>query len=238
MANDELFKIEIHDTLESIITRLNDFAADQLPFAMAGALYDVAVDAREEMRRQLPKVFTIRQAKPWAAKALTFDTASKKQLRTRIKSGGEPSISIISKDQTLGSLLTDGGTKTHRGAKTRDGVRHSGGFGVPIIGGGRKSAKTIIRPGRNSPRDFLEKKNAIIITAKDGRRLMVQTPKKYKKGLPKAAQHKALFHMRTKVQVKPWWNARSMLLSAMVAQLPERFVANFNQALKTRRPGK
>ena len=119
MANDELFKIEIHDTLESIITRLNDFAADQLPFAMAGALYDVAVDAREEMRRQLPKVFTIRQAKPWAAKALTFDTASKKQLRTRIKSGGEPSISIISKDQTLGPLLTDGGTKTHKGAKTR-----------------------------------------------------------------------------------------------------------------------
>ncbi len=238
MADDELFKIEIHDTLDSIITRLNDFAADQLPFAMAGALYDVAVDAREEMRRQLPKVFTIRQPKPWAARALTFDTLNKKTLRNKIKSGGEPSISITSRDEVLGPLLTDGGTKTHRGAKTRDGVRHDGEFGVPIIGGARKSAKTIIRPGRNSPRDFIENKNAFIITAKDGRRLMVMPPKKYRKGVPKAAQHKALFHMRAKVQIKPWWNARNVLLTAMVAQLPDRFVANFNRALATRRSGK
>lgn len=224
--DDVLFTINIKDSLDELLGKLDDLAADQLPFALGGALYDVALKARDVMRVKARSVFTIRSPKPWAERALTFDVISKKRLRDKIKLGDNPSISIISKDQILGPLLTDGGTR-----KRTDGKE----LGVPIVGGARKTIQSKLT--RKTGLDGLLKNNprTLLIKAKDGRRLAVTYPGKYKKGIPKAQQHKAMFHVRKSVNIKPWWNARDILAQAMLTWFPEKFEAAYRLAMETRK---
>lgn len=234
--DNELLKIAMDDNdIWDVLGRLEHFEMDQLPFALSQSLFSVAEDARKQIRQLAHKIFTIRQAKPWAELALTFYPKTRKQLRDQIKCGGEASISIISKDEVLGPLLTDGGIKKFGIGR---GGRASKEFGVPIIGGARKNKMTVIRPGKNDPDVLMKKENrGIVITANDGRRLLVVYPKKYKKGVPKAQQHRAMFHMRKQVNIKPWWNARDILLAEMNRQLPTRFEEQCNRAMKTRFAG-
>ncbi|MCD8139463.1 MAG: hypothetical protein LUE17_06755 [Planctomycetaceae bacterium] len=230
MTNDDAYiTIGLRSTLDEVLGKPDEFHADQLPFVMAGALYEVALKAREEMRRKAPSIFTVRKKKPWAERALTFDTSNKKQLRDRIKKGQEPSISIISKDEDLGPLLTDGGTR-----KRDDGKE----MGVPIIGGGRKTLHSALSRKTGAQGVLKNNPRALVITAKNGRKLLITYPKKYKKGVPKALQHKALFHMRASVKIKPWWNARQIMGDAMLLHLGEEFEKACKMAMETRKGGK
>lgn len=226
MNDDSIMTIRFRTTLNQVMGQLDDYVQDQIPFALAGALYDVAVDAREEMRHKVSKIFTIRQPKPWAARALSFIPANKRSLRNQIKYGGDISIEIFSRDKDLGPLLTDGGKRTRADGKD---------MGVPIIGGGRRTLKTKLNRRTGADGILKNNPNAIVLTGKDGKRLMVITPKTYKRGVDKKKQHKPMFQMRPWVNIKPWWNARAVLLRKAEQQLPARFLQNYNEALKTRK---
>jgi hypothetical protein len=239
MADEDLLiRIDMHAVLWEALDKVENFRWDQLPYAMAEALYNTAEDARARMRYDLHKIFTIRtKSKPWAEKALTFDVNTRKELREKIKRNGSPSISIISRDKVLGKLLTDGGVKSiNYSGKGKDPFKSEHGYGVPILGTGRKSRGTIIREGRNSPKDIVDKRNGFFVITKSGKKLLIMPPKKYKKGKSGMEQRKVMFTMTHEVKIKPWWDLRKILSNAMIEWLPTRFTEAAKYAMRTRRP--
>jgi hypothetical protein len=77
---------------------LSNLTRRQVPFATARALTSVAYDARDEVRRQLPKRFIIRR--PWVAKGIGVVRATKADLEA----------TVFSRDRFM-ALQEEGGTK-------------------------------------------------------------------------------------------------------------------------------
>lgn len=241
MADDDiLFQIDAKAIIWDALGEIQHFARDQLPYAQAAALYGVGLDARKAMVNELRKKFTIRtKGKPWAERALYVWPHKASLIKRDIVEGKGGFITVATRDN-LGKLLTDGGTKTYKG-RDKDNL----GFGVPFLGTGRKNANTIIKPGRNSPRDIIQKKGGFLVKTKSGKQLLIMPPKKYRKTKGtkneakrmeiQKAQRKVMFVMKHEVKIKPWWDLREVLGKAMLEWLPKRFVEAANHAMKTRK---
>ena len=68
--------IRVEFDLPPYLRTLNALGKDQLPFAVAGTLTEVAKLAQASVRRQLPRRFNIRS--PWTAKGIRIKPASKR----------------------------------------------------------------------------------------------------------------------------------------------------------------
>lgn len=247
MAEDEaLFTINMRAIYWDVLSELEYFTKDQLPYIQAKTLFDVTHDARRKTIEELHKKFTIRtKPRPWAERALRVDPRSPTLIKKEILSGKGASVSLISKDP-LGRLLTDGGRKNiNNSGKGKDPFKSEHGFGVPFAGTGRRTPMTVIREGRNSPQDIIQKKGGFLAKTKAGKTILIMPPKKYKKnkGLKNEekrkeiykSQRKIMFVMEHEVKIKPWWNFREILMNGMLEWLPNRFVQAAKKAMETRK---
>lgn len=243
MSSNSLVEVDVKSTLDSVIKYLDDFQSDQLPFAIAGALIACGLDAKDEMTKKLFDTFTIRTGKfggktPWAARSLYVNPQKAKDIRAEMKSSGKASIEVASRSKVLGPALADGGVR-----KKRDGSD----FAVPILGGGRKNKMTIVAPDRigktgklrkgNDAGATRDRKKGFMLPLKNGKgQLLLTRNKPWKDGGRTRDALQAMFYLKSRVNVKPWWKPRDILLAAMEAKLPEHFVRKFNEAMRTRKP--
>lgn len=247
MADDTMLEIDVKATVDEVLHLLDDFASDQLPFATARALFNVGLDAKEGMEKELYKKFTIRTAKaggsrkPWAARAMYVSPETMEEIRQDMKSG-KAHLTVASRSKVLGKMLTEGGTRRLSGDRE---------FGVPVLGGGRKNKMTVVRPesiiktGRNKGKvrkgntyqDVLANKKGFILPLKksSGGVLLVRK-KPWQKGADDRAALQPMFFMKREVKIKPWWNLRQILAKSMELNFPRRFVEAFNKAMATQKP--
>ncbi len=208
---------------------------------MAGALFGVALDAKESMRQELFQKFTIRTGtlggrKPWAERAMFVQPEKTSMIRDQIKTTGQASITIGSRSKVVGKMLTTGGI---RKLPDRD-------IAVPILGGGRKNKGTIITPSRITKTGKLRKGNdaysvmgnkgfTLPLKNGNGRLLLIRT-QKWKRGADDRANLKSMFYMKQQVVMKPWWNLHDILTKALETNLPRRFLEAYQKAMETRKP--
>jgi hypothetical protein len=91
--------LDLTAEIDASTANLSNLARRQVPFATARALTSVAYDARDEVRRQLPKRFIIRR--PWVAKGIGVERATKANLEA----------TVFSRDKFM-AQQEEGGTKT------------------------------------------------------------------------------------------------------------------------------
>ncbi len=222
--DDTLLTIDIKSTLDQLLGQLENFETDQLPYATAAALFGVSLDARAEMVRQLPRKFTIRTGeKPWAARALYSYPKNAGLIKKNITSGQGAYVTVATMDN-LGRLLTEGGVKEH--AKGKD-------LGVPVLGGGRATPQSLVR-GKKLPVSVLKQKNAFQLKSSRGGSILFVRKGKYVPGENDRDKLQAMFYMKRRVRVKPWWDLRALLATAMQQWFPKRFEEACKKAMETR----
>jgi hypothetical protein len=95
--------LDLTADIDAATASLSNLARKHVPFATARALTSVAYDARDEVRRQLPKRFIIRR--PWVAKGIGVERATKADLEA----------TIFSRDRFM-AMQEEGGVKTGKQA--------------------------------------------------------------------------------------------------------------------------
>lgn len=232
-ATGDVVTFSIDATLDDLLKRLEHFEVDQLPYAKAGALFATALDARGAMLARLYGTFTTRtgmsKAKPWAERALHVVPKNAAAIKRDIKAGNAGSVTVATRSP-LGALLSDGGVRKRKDSKD---------FGIPVLGGGRKTRKSVVRWGKNGPYDVLNKMKGFYLPADDPRnKLIYIRTAKYVKGEDDRPKKKLMFIMRNEVKIKPWWNLKQIFAEAMTNWLPVRFIEKCEEAMRTRKPRK
>lgn len=241
MSDDTMLEIDVKATVDEVLHLLDDFASDQLPFAVAGAMFDVGRDAKAQMKKDLRKKFTIRTKKPWAERSMYVEPETIAEIRQDMKSG-KAHVTVASRSKVVGRMLTEGGVRK------LDGDRE---FAVPILGGGRKNKMTVITPERiiksgrskgkirkgNTYMDVMGHGKGFVLPLKNGTGgLLLVRKKPWEKGKDDRANLQSMFYMKKQVKIKPWWNLRQILAKSMELNFPRRFVEAFNRAMETRKP--
>lgn len=126
------FVVEFSDTigyLEAMASRY----ADEVPYAMSRALNRTAWKARKYLQEQLPSEFVVRNQ--WTSRGMQVEQASKRKL-----------LAVVGSVRDYMEVQTTGGDRPHAGET----------MGVPIIGGARKTKRSIIGL-RNQPAALLKR---------------------------------------------------------------------------------
>ena len=144
-----MISLNVSSNFNKIAAQLRDQARKQIPFVLAKTLTDLAKEVQLEVRKEIPKRFTLRRK--WVVNGIRIQSASKRKLEAV----------VYSKDLFMGKQET-GGIK-HPGETKVWRVGNKIAIPTPFAKGGTKSG---VVPKRNWPENLV---NPFQIHAKDGR---------------------------------------------------------------------
>lgn len=134
----------IDATIPDLERKLSALARSQVPFATALALTMTAVDARDQVREELPRRFTIRR--PWVSRGIRTSRATKRR----------PEAAVWSRDEFMIAQET-GATRRPRGRS------------IALPRGIRRNVRQVV-PRSRRPRRILENPRTFIAPLRGGDR--------------------------------------------------------------------
>lgn len=188
---------------------LGFLAQDQIPYACARTLTTLAQDAQAEVRRQLPRRFTVRNT--FVEKGVRIKAATKANLQSEVFANTEGTFSL---DFML--LQEEGGAKRPRGRS----------LAIPV---GAKRSKRDIVTQANRPRAALSKKG-VFISHQDTAETVHLSPGIYKRVGKRRLSLQ--FDLEPRADVKPRWDFVHTVLGVAERRGPRLLSLAIQGALK------
>jgi hypothetical protein len=179
----------------------------QVHFAGAQALTKTAMDAQEEVKRQLPERFTIRTT--WLARGIRIRPASRNRLES----------AVLVKDEFM-EFQEVGGDKTSFSGDA---------LGIPV--GARPTPQSVTRPSK-FPGALLAKPGYFIAPIAKGADTMVVWRRT---GKGKKQRMTLMYVFKRAVHLKPRFGFNTTVRKVAIERFPKRFAEALQQAMATAR---